>query len=85
MHRAIPLSLCPIQCASLGSGHPAASSIALHLATLAACPGFSITDINPDIMVPWNSARTKVQLKLSVQRTKMLQEKKVRNCRSLAC
>ncbi|PWN51808.1 DUF292-domain-containing protein [Violaceomyces palustris] len=27
-------------------------------------------------MVPWNSARTKVQLKLAVQRTKMLQEKK---------
>ncbi|EPQ25878.1 uncharacterized protein PFL1_06552 [Pseudozyma flocculosa PF-1] len=27
-------------------------------------------------MAPWNAARTKVQLKLSVQRTKMLQEKK---------
>lgn len=28
-------------------------------------------------MVPYNSARTKVQLKLTIQRCKMLQEKKV--------
>lgn len=28
-------------------------------------------------MVPYNGARTKVQLKLTIQRCKMLQEKKV--------
>lgn len=30
-----------------------------------------------DTMVPYNGARTKVQLKLTIQRCKMLQEKKV--------